>query len=85
MPDEHAEQVEVLSGWTKRDAYTMQCGPWQVCKTLTDGFPRYTLTHDAITRAWCGVRTHKIIGVFASFDGAKEEVERLTTGGKDDD
>lgn len=70
-----------MSGWTKRDAYTMQRGPWRVCKTLTDGVPRYTLTHDAITRACCGVRTHKIIGVFATFDVAKEEVERSTTGG----
>lgn len=69
--------------WTRRDAYTMQLGPWRVCETLTDGVPTYTLTHDTITRSWCGVRTNRILGVFDSFDAAKQEVERLSRGGQD--
>lgn len=71
--------------WTRRDAYTMQRGPWRVCKTLTHGVPCYTLTHDVMMCDWCGVRTHRILGVFDSFYAAKEEVERLNKKDMDDD
>jgi hypothetical protein len=64
--------------WTRRDAYTMQRGPWRVCKTLTHGVPCYTLTHDEMTCRWGTVRTNRILGVFRTFEEAKAEVERLT-------
>ena len=64
--------------WTRCDAYTMQRGPWRVCKTLTNGVPCYTLTHDAMTCRWGTVRTNRILGVFRTFEEAKAEVERLT-------
>lgn len=70
--------------WTRRDAYTMQRGPWRVCKTLTHGVPRYTLTHDVMMCRWGEVRTNRILGVFESFDAAKEGVEKLSRSTKDE-
>lgn len=71
--------------WTRRDTYTMQRGPWRVCKTLTDGVPCYTLTHDLMMCRWGDVRTTRILGVFRTFDEAKAEVERLTQVKQEED
>lgn len=71
--------------WTRRDAYTMQRGPWRVCETLTHGVPCYTLTHDAMTSVWCGVRTHKILGVFDTFEQAKSKADESNQEGNDDE
>lgn len=58
--------------WTRSGLYCLKSGPWRIAKASTPQGWRYTLTHDAITKRWCGVVIHKPLGVFASASEAME-------------
>jgi hypothetical protein len=57
---------------------TMTLGPWRCCMTRANGIAAYTLTHDFKFTEWCGVRMHKIIGIFDSFEEAQDKVKSFT-------
>lgn len=61
-----------MRNWERVSEWSMRSGPWRVTKAMINGVPRYELTHDRKTRLWCGVVTHKVLGVFGS---AKEAME----------
>jgi len=50
----------------------MRSGPWRIAKVIVQGKPSYLLTHDSKTRRWCGVTTHKTLGVFGTAQEAME-------------
>ena len=50
----------------------MRSGPWRIAKVIVQGKPSYLLTHDGKTRSWCGVTTHKTLGVFGTAQEAME-------------
>ena len=61
--------------WDRVSEWCVRSGPWRIAKAIVEGEPKYTLTHDGKTRRWCGVVTHKVLGVFGSAKEAMESVK----------
>ena len=58
--------------WERVGEWCMRSGPWRIAKAIVQCKPSYILTHDGKTRRWCGVTTHKTLGVFGTAQEAME-------------
>lgn len=61
-----------MRDWQRVGMYCLRSGPWRIAKAICPDGPRYVLTHDNKTRRWCGVTTHKTLGVFGTAQEAME-------------